>query len=413
MNETTRRRFLRISGLTGVTAGAGCLRLTQDQPQSSPENRTPSTELNSEDGISSTESNSKDEPPSIESLYEIQWERETLLDNLSLSNGYLYADGFEIIKIEQSSGDIVWESEPKHKNERWTTDLIAMDEYIFVLGGGVPDEDIPTRLFALDSQNGTERWFFEGEFVEWQGLGQLAASDDYVAFVESSQNGVNIIRMFRSDAASPIWKKEYGENSGYINEIHIRGNKIFVLGESLRVLDVNSGELLQTNENTASRGVITESNIYIGDREIRKLSRSKLESEWTFSPISRITANPQVVTGEQSSIIVPSAFGLECVNVKNGELRWKYRTASEILDIRGGVEVVSGFVWAWDNAGFLYVIDAETGEVLFDQQQKNNPAATSDLKADASALYISFTSGMDTMLPSGASKLSITGIGGG
>jgi outer membrane protein assembly factor BamB len=413
MDETTRRRFLQISGLTGVTAGAGCLRLTTDQSESGSETRTSTINSDTGGGGTSTGQNSDDELPSVDTLYETQWERERSLDHLSLSNGYLYADDLEKVKkIDTSNGDIIWEGESAKMDSNVIVDLVAMDEYVSVLGGGIPDEDIPTRLFTLDSQSGTEQWFFEGESVEWQGGGQLAASEDYVAFVERSQNDVHTMRVFRSETASPIWEKEYNENNTYINEIDIRGNTIFALGDSVRVLDINSGEVLQTDESTATAGVITESNVYTGGNELRKLSRPELEVEWTFSPTSSLTANPEPVTSGQNSIIVPSAYGLECVDTRNGELQWEYRTASEVLDIRGGIEVSSGLAWVWDNSGFLYVIDVETGEALFDQQQKDVAAQTSDLKADGSTLYLSFTSEIETVLPSGTSKLSITDIDG-
>lgn len=419
MDETTRRRFLQISGLTGVTTGAGCLRLATDQSESGSETRTssinsdtgdggPSTAQNSEAEETSTEQNSDDELPSIGTLYEAQWQKEEVLEHLSSSNGYVYGFDYEITKIDQSSGDVIWENEPSRIEYNHINDLIAMDEYVFVFGGGVPNEDISTHLYSLNTQNGTERWFFEGEFAEWQGGNQLAASNGYVAFVESSPDSGYIIRAFRWDSADPIWKKEYAEDGIYANSIYIRDDKLFTLGGSARVLDIDSGELLQKNENVASHGVVTETSVYTGGVELRKLSRPELEVEWTFKPTSRLTASPQVAAGEDPSIIVPNAYGLECVGSKNGEIQWKYRTASEILDTRGGVEIVSGLVWACGNAGFLYVVDLETGEALFDKQQKNDPAMPSDLEADESTLYLSFASDMNTMFPSGTSKLSVT-----
>lgn len=84
-----------------------------------------------------------------------------------------------------------------------------------------------------------------------------------------------------------------------------------------------------------------------------------------------------------------------------GEVNWEYETVDTVNDTRGGIEYIDDTVWAVDRSGYLYVIDASTGDVLFE----NTEAV--EVLTDDSTVYLSFRPEDSDVFSNGTSGVTI------
>lgn len=353
----------------------------------------------------------------IDSIIDTDWTIDTVIEASSISNGYLFAGREDIIKIDADTGDIEWNQNLEDIGDQHRIDGTApVEDQLAVLGGGRPDEDIPSKLLVIDPASGTKEWLFEGEFTEWLGENYLAAGNNRIAFVENNATfSEYIVRGFQPSSSDPLWEKRLSGDNTFVNQVEIRDQFVYILGDTITVVDVTTGEVAQSSDALATHAKLTQDHIYAGNRPtVQKLDRTNLESIWDYELTGNMSGTPQTgltganSSGEKDIVVVPSAFGLECLNASSGELRWEYGTVAEVLDTRGGIQIINGTVWAWDNAGYLYVLDADTGSLYYEGEEKTGSAQSSDLLTNGSSLFLSYRSEEAQKFSAGTTALTIT-----
>ncbi|WP_254279540.1 PQQ-binding-like beta-propeller repeat protein [Haloarcula marina] len=417
-----RREFLYGTVSGSVFGLSGCLRLTEEStPTASGTQEQPSregeigTERDTEtpeegtEGGSETPEEGTEEPPEnpdVESLFTVEWEdSESILSPLRLHGDYLYGEVFGIEKLDPSTGKVEWQVEPDHSREdNGISNLVPTETAICVLESAYPNQDPPEagRIFALDPATGEEMWYFEGDYTTWLNSSAFDASDQYVAFAEDDETTYTT-RIFNIETGDVVIERN---SEKYVNQLIIQDDELIIIGEDIRILDIESDSITAQTDLPSSAALVTNDGIYTGQNNVHKLSNPGLETEWTASIAGDIQANPTIAS--ESGVLIGGSGGVHSLDRETGEINWEYRTAAEVNEIRGGMVVVNGLAFLWDNSGYFVILNAKTGESYFDQRQKDNGAAPSGLAASDSTLYVACDTDMDTTIPRGTAALNIT-----
>lgn len=408
MSDHSRRNFLRTIGLTTTVGVSGCLRLTDRETgnQASTDSRTPTPTTS---GTQTSGDN-----PNVEDLFEELWQQTNRAYDVDFNNGHLYSVGSTIQKINASDGSTQWWNNPRDRREGIpANNIIATDGNLFQLSSPDPRQEPPEpmRLFNIDPVSGEQRWYFEGEFTEWQRSDIITASDSYVAFFESRNQNEYKLYCFDSESNVPLWTEQYTDQDQDIDKITIQNDKLFSVGDRIQIFDIETGDLLQTASKGGDDVAFTNTGIYVGVGSIEKLTRTELSTEWTFEPFTAVVADPMPIPNDsaEEALIVPTDAGVHCVDTDTGESKWDVPTTTRVRDTQNNVAYINGLVWAWDTAGILYIINSESGQLYYRQRQKEDGSDTSQFITIGDRLYsVLYTDRSDTLLPYGTSALEVT-----
>ena len=413
-----RRDLLKTSALASSISVTGCLRLTQD---TGPDSATPTsgTSTATTQSTTTTDGTTMPQRQSVSDLFELEWSTDGQIGSTQIHRNSLYGEsGGTVRKFSRETGELQWETTPEHGREDNLIQSVQPTESIVcVLERSDPDADEPIRLFGVDPQDGTELWYFEGEFAQWfTSSNPFAASDRYAAFAQQSTDNstTNIwtvdIRTGERLSKTTIDEDDEDTDIRFVRTVLIRGEKLLLFGNKVEVRDVTTGSVRSTTELDLSHASIDGDWMYAGGSSVAKLSADGLEPSWRTEVPSRTTAIP-AVSDDQNKLVVGTKTGVRCFDTSTGDTEWEYRTAGEVSDYDGGVELVDGVVWAFDDAGHLSVIDLGSGDPIYDEQQKSNSDNPSDMIASGSRLYLSLVASGEqpqTEMPRGTSAMSMS-----
>ena len=416
--DTMRRRdLLKTAALAGSVGVAGCLRLTQE---AGPDSATPTTGGGTATrSATTTDSSTIPQLQSVRELFDVEWSSDKQIGSIQFHDNSLYGEsGGTVRKFSRETGELQWETTPEHgREDNLIQSVRPTGSIVCVLERSDPDTDEPVRLFGVDPQDGTEVWYFEGEFAQWfTSSNRFATSDRYAAFVQQRKDNstTNIwtadIRTGERLSKTTIDEDDEDTDIRFVRTVLIRGERLLLFGNKVEVRDVTTGAVRKTRDLDLSHASVDGDWIYAGGSSVAKLSLDGLEPSWRTEVSSRTTASPEV-SNEQNKLVVGMKTGVRCFDASTGDPEWEYRTAGEISDYDGGVELIDGVVWAFDDAGHLSVIDLGSGDQVYDEQQKSNGDHPSDMIASESRLYLSLVSSGEqprTELPRGTSAMSIS-----
>lgn len=394
---TSRRNILKTGLVLNVASLTGCLRFSKNQ----------------QDNQSSTE-----EIASVDNLFNVEWNKNEGIYPISVDENFLYGSGSGgIIKLSLDTGEVQWQTTPQHSREDNIIQAIQPGEStVCVAERSDPDADEQVRIFGLNPEDGTEVWYFEGEFTNWfLSSTTFATSDQHACFAHQSRDGsitnIWILDKESGDRISKISLNEENEETDirYIQTVLIRDERLFLFGNKLEVHDITSGSVINTVELNLPYALISNGTIYAGNDSVVKKDIDTADPSWRTELSTRITATPKI-SKREDKLIVGTKTGVHCINTSTGNVEWKYRTAGEINDYDGGVELIEGLAWTFDDAGHLSVIDVSNGNRLYDEQQKPNSDNPSDMVASESKLYLSLYNREEspqTEIPKGTSCMSM------
>ena len=411
-----RRDLLKTSALASGVGVTGCLRLTQE---AGPNSATPTGDgATATQAATTTDSSTIPQLQSVSDLFEVEWSTDSHVGSTQIHSNSLYCEsGDTVLKFSADTGELQWETTPKHgRDGNLIQSVQPAESIVCVLERSDPDTDEPVRLFGVDPQDGSEAWYFEGEFAQWfTSSNPFATSDRYAAFAQQSRDNAttNIwtVDIQTGDQISKTTIDEDDEETDirFVRTVLIRGEQLLLFGNKVEVRDVTTGTVLNTRELDLSHASIDGDWIYAGGSSVARLNVDGLEPSWRTEISSRTTATPEV-SDEQNKLVVGMKTGVQCFDASTGDMEWEYRTAGEISDYDGGVELIDGVVWALDDAGHLSVINLSSGEQIYDEQQKSNSDNPSDMIASGSRLYLSLVSSREqpqTKIPRGTSAMSM------
>lgn len=412
-----RRDLLKTSALASSISVTGCLRLTQG---SGPNSATPTSDTSTTtQSTTTTDGTTTPQLQSVSDLFEVEWSTDRQIGSIQTHRDSLYGgSGGTVRKYSLDTGELQWETTPEHgREDNLIQSVQPTESVVCVLERSDPDTDEPVRLFGVDPRDGTELWYFEGEFAQWfTSSNPFATSDQYAAFAQQSTDNstTNIwtvdVRTGERLSKTTIDEDDEDTDIRFVRTVLIRGEELFLFGNKVEVRDVTAGSVLGTTELGLSHASIDGDWMYAGGSSVAKLSADGLEPSWRTEVPSRTTAIP-AVSDEQNKLVVGMKTGVRCFDTSTGDTEWEYRTAGEVSDYDGGVELVDGVVWAFDDAGHLSVIDLGSGDPIYDEQQKSNSDNPSDMIASGSKLYLSLVASGEqpqTAVPRGTSAMSMS-----
>lgn len=414
-----RRKFLRSATTASIFGLGGCLRLTGESTPTPDEGELtasppPESSIRTQQETEAetkpeTEAETDPDEVAAESLFSVQWQNEnSVIAPMSLRGNYLYGvDARGVVKLNKNSGEVIWQNVPQHaRDDNGVSAMQATEEATCILEAAYPDESPPEkgRLFALDPETGEENWYFEGDSSEWLSSDAFDASEQYVAFAEESGESSETVRVFDVTTGDVVLERN---QETYVNQLLLQGGNLCVIGEKVEIIDVETETVLGERELPASRGVMTDNAVYAGQGGIHRLTIPNLETDWESTMPGRIGSYPTFAT--DSKLLVGMTTGVYCLEADSGDVEWSYRSADEIIELRGGIEIVNNLAFFWDNAGYLYVVGIETGSVYFDQREKSSGASSSGLQSSGETLYIAFDTEEEATFPTGTTALTISG----
>ncbi len=412
-----RRDLLKTSALASGVAVTGCLRLTQE---AGPNAATPTSDgATTTQAAATTDGATIPQLQSVSDLFEIKWSTDRHIGSTRIHRNSLYGEsGDTVLKFSTDTGELQWETTPEHARDGHIIQSVQPTESIVcVLERSDPDTDEPVRLFGVDPQDGTEAWYSEGEFAQWfTSSNPFATSDRYAAFAQQSRdNATTNIWTFDIKTGDRLSKTTVDEDDEdtdirFVRTVSIRDTKVLLFGNKVEVRDATTGSVLNTRDLDLSHASIDGDWIYAGGSSVAKLRVDGLDPVWRTEVSSRTTAIP-AVSDERNKLVVGTKAGVRCFDTSTGDTEWEYRTAGEVSDYDGGVELVDGIVWVFDDAGHLSIIDLSSGDPIYDEQQKSNSDNPSDMVASGSELYLSLANSSEqpqTEIPRGTSAMSIS-----
>lgn len=270
-----------------------------------------------------------------------------------------------VYALNQSDGTLLWErslgGQPSFQ--------IAIDEDVLLVGRLFSEEGDGSYLIAIDRKSGEERWKFETN--DRSGMDSPTIYNDMV-FLASMSNFI-----FSLDLADgkEIWRHPI---SGGDRQPLISNGVLYFqdVSQTIYALSPESGELQWSFTPPTDRQwhfstpAIGSEYIYalISGEESSVLSKinkinGELVSEFPidYSSMSSVSLAENVAFfGDDGEGHAGAHGNMNAINVKNGELLWRFETEGFV---RGGAAIAGDIVYFGSHDHYLYAVDRHTGEM--------------------------------------------------
>lgn len=268
----------------------------------------------------------------------------------------LHGRGSELLAIDPTRGEREWTFDTTE--DRFVYPLATSDERVFV--GRRDDQLGPDGeyLYALDVDDGTERWR--------EGAGD-AADDGHAV-----RRGVLVVKThrrvrafeptsgeerWRVEADAPIDGPVYGNHAERVFISH---------GDAVRGIGLEDGNDLwrrkfdfRVSRVTQPREALSTT-VHVGDYDGRLLALSPLDgtTRWTYS-VDREGFHPSVERTSESLFV--GGAGVHCLDPVSGDRRWAFTP-----DVEGTVRGHASTTVFASGGGSVWALDPENGDVRWE-----------------------------------------------
>jgi outer membrane protein assembly factor BamB len=267
--------------------------------------------------------------------------------------------------LETDSGELRWEfpnpdsSEKKKSLELHASPAIAGD-LLFV---GTYVYNGPNRLYALDINNGQEKWSIE---IDGPIVGSAAIEDGKV-FIGSSDNH---LYCFESATGNPCWDSPFAAKHWVWSSPLLVGGRIFIatMDHNLYCVDAAQGTPCWATPYEATGALagspaFAEDTIYVGDFDgaLHAVDATTGQQKWTFKAGNWIWGGPVVADGlVYFGALDGKVYALDAIS---GEKVWERAVEGRV---RAPPTFADGLLYVGSEGGHLYAIDAASGQVRWD-----------------------------------------------
>ncbi|BBB48177.1 PQQ-binding-like beta-propeller repeat protein [Pelolinea submarina] len=250
-----------------------------------------------------------------------------MLDN---QTGYL-AYGTQVYALDVKNGSLLWKypAEGSSKSQFYAAPEVS--DSLVIVG------DYTNTLYALDKENGFEKWQFtdaEDRYIASSllnnGIVYAPNTDSYLYALDDNGN-----LLWRFKANGPNWSKPLADE----NHLYLTSMDHF-----LYVLNLNYSEAELAADKDGGKTLVSE-------------------PVWSLDLGTAVVSNPVL---EDGILYVGTVDGIVyAVDLEKQSVVWKYTVEDEMASIWGTPVLTSDAVFFGDENGNLYAVDKKDGSALW------------------------------------------------
>lgn len=176
---------------------------------------------------------------------------------------------------------------------------------------------------------------------------------------DNKNSGFTKGRLPANGFLSPLW--EYDNGKDFLNKLVVSNNRVFITRDSLRILDLNTGNVLYRNKSISGCQPTLDANfMYLGnvDGSLMKFDFAKNEIVWKKT-LDHIPCSTPVI--ENGKVFITADDYLYAFT-SSGEELWRQKIG---VTTKANVAVNNGICYIGNIDGDVYAINLQSGAVVW------------------------------------------------